>query len=897
MANTVVTIACDARASAPKVVAKRLGEVSTEEMSSLSSLDTVQEGFSLRRRSSRSHGCHEISQVSRSAILHFPNDLTLQPSHKRKSEHINLEVSSDVNVVIDASSESSRDPQTLPPTSPIKHQVRVNAEEALKSKSALKRRRGEDKKSLPNTLNVATKLHKQRLSSCRGRKGSYNGGSLVQNLESVPVGSDSPSHSSSWDDSNWQIIEDSNKNPKRSDEIIYSTRRRNRDADYPPPANVPGPSAAAIRMINMPIVGSAQWRIRKRLQSTVFRFNTTTFTSTDFADDDNNYCGDPHSTWQVVYRLVRVRFAAGMFRSAMKLVHSMLQQTYDEAACLLQEIVGDETDDDNHDDKRKALVALRFKLAGLWCVYAHVLVELGEICMQYRNSFRKEVVKADQRSLLQTTSKQSDGPRMKETSCEKARPSPIDFMEGSTEEESQQKESGYDASQVETPLAPAPISPIEEGQLVVADDKPLIPAHLYLALEQMIPCVFEEADRSKCFKERSLGFPGFACKHCNGTERAGRFFPISELSLGTTTQSQTIIKHVLNCPCCPVEILDSMKNATSAVQTKPRYGSRKVFFRTLWYRIRGVPTPPKRTVRLPMAKAPGKKNETISASSSITLGDIRDHAVAVLMVAGACPLVGNHAWVILALSRLVVSGPALDGGALRTAPATIALAISACRDGMDRCQNEERPLRLAPVFDATKSISFLSRVELPDRLRKEPRITPVEMELSFRSVLELPKRIQNMRSSGQPRHIFCDRNCIRALCLELNRLSRMAEHIQEQQCTVQLAPPQPTSQRCLLDKLSLFRATEIVTYPSSSLQLPLAKSAQGSEELWTNVTRPPYPNHYKLGNVCHDVEYACKHCTNGFKSLAELEWHEMEDCVTHLSRNQPQLESLVLWTW
>lgn len=111
----------------------------------------------------------------------------------------------------------------------------------------------------------------------------------------------------------------------------------------------------------------------------------------------------------------------------------------------------------------------------------------------------------------------------------------------------------------------------EPYPLVESEDRSLISDYLYLALEQMQPCNLMDADRVGCYKGRSLGFPGLACKHCVGQAGCGRYFPATEASLSQTTTSQTIVNHVRNCRRCPIEIreqLELMKRAKAGPDYK-----------------------------------------------------------------------------------------------------------------------------------------------------------------------------------------------------------------------------------------------------------------------------------------------------------------------------------------
>lgn len=147
------------------------------------------------------------------------------------------------------------------------------------------------------------------------------------------------------------------------------------------------------------------------------------------------------------------------------------------------------------------------------------------------------------------------------------------------------------------------------SSLVTEEDKSLIPDYLFVAMQQMIPCNLTEEDRVGCYKDRETGFCGIACKHCGGMPGFGKYFPASVRSLAQTTTSQTIVKHVgAKCKRCPPHVralmvemqhrarVVSMRNNKSTVvestsRSKPKYGSRKVFFQRVWGRLHGEHVP------------------------------------------------------------------------------------------------------------------------------------------------------------------------------------------------------------------------------------------------------------------------------------------------------------------
>ena len=162
-----------------------------------------------------------------------------------------------------------------------------------------------------------------------------------------------------------------------------------------------------------------------------------------------------------------------------------------------------------------------------------------------------------------------------------------------------------------------------DTKLVQMGDRDLVPDYLFLAMAQMKLCHLTEPDRVGCYKERKLGFIGMACKHCGGQPGFGKYFPATVRSLAQTTTSQTIVKHVaVKCRLCPPEIRlalvklqseqaekdKAVKEANGSVfDSRPRYGSRKIFFQRLWSRLHGGDKCTKATASEPTSTTKSRK--------------------------------------------------------------------------------------------------------------------------------------------------------------------------------------------------------------------------------------------------------------------------------------------------
>jgi len=154
---------------------------------------------------------------------------------------------------------------------------------------------------------------------------------------------------------------------------------------------------------------------------------------------------------------------------------------------------------------------------------------------------------------------------------------------------------------------------IGDSELVRIDDVDLVPDYLLIGVAQMVPCRFEEWDRTGCYKDRPEGFKGLCCKYCHGQQGHGKFFPSTVSGIAQTTTAQTILKHLAyKCEKCPEDVrqavlkfeedqslkeqskhsdINRQEKITTLADSKPRYGSRKFFFRRIWSRLHGETAP------------------------------------------------------------------------------------------------------------------------------------------------------------------------------------------------------------------------------------------------------------------------------------------------------------------
>ena len=124
-------------------------------------------------------------------------------------------------------------------------------------------------------------------------------------------------------------------------------------------------------------------------------------------------------------------------------------------------------------------------------------------------------------------------------------------------------------------------------ELVCPEDKRLIAEHLYLVFNQYKICRLTKNDQRSPYKERSIGCPGIACRHCIGQAGKGRYFPPSQSSLRQSSMTSTIINHIKTCRHCPINIRGEIelllaKDKKKSKEERPKHGGRNTFFHRIW---------------------------------------------------------------------------------------------------------------------------------------------------------------------------------------------------------------------------------------------------------------------------------------------------------------------------
>ena len=204
-------------------------------------------------------------------------------------------------------------------------------------------------------------------------------------------------------------------------------------------------------------------------------------------------------------------------------------------------------------------------------------------------------------------------------------------------------------------------------------------------------------------------------------------------------------------------------------------------------------------------------------AEQVTSKDVQDHAISVLIAARSCPLVKNHSWIVLAMARLLIASCALGQSKRQQTEvriskelmcSSISQAIASCWDSMHDCHRKsDTKQRFQSDACPKKSIELISHFHSDYRpIHKERRVSEEEIESSMQRVLALPTRLEETLDFDDT--FFVDRDGARVLCVELNRLSRLGEHIEKHECTHLRASDDGGT---LLDHLPMFESYDVGT--------------------------------------------------------------------------------------
>lgn len=119
--------------------------------------------------------------------------------------------------------------------------------------------------------------------------------------------------------------------------------------------------------------------------------------------------------------------------------------------------------------------------------------------------------------------------------------------------------------------------------LVPKENRAKCTDHMLLLLKQFEPCQLNKSDRkSSRNRDRTLGYPGLGCIHCN----VKRYFPLTEKKLQDSLSLMTT--HIENCFHAPLEVKASLcyLQHRSLMQKYKLAGQWKfAFFKGVWNRL------------------------------------------------------------------------------------------------------------------------------------------------------------------------------------------------------------------------------------------------------------------------------------------------------------------------
>jgi hypothetical protein len=136
-----------------------------------------------------------------------------------------------------------------------------------------------------------------------------------------------------------------------------------------------------------------------------------------------------------------------------------------------------------------------------------------------------------------------------------------------------------------------PEAAYSKNSLVRLEDRGFCTDQVMLLLRQVRPCRFQANDRragpGSRGRDRSMGFPGLCCLHCQGKNTLGRYFPVSAKNL-TDSTTNSLHSHISSCSYCPEPIKASLAylGHRSILQKAELSGSwKKAFFKKVWDRL------------------------------------------------------------------------------------------------------------------------------------------------------------------------------------------------------------------------------------------------------------------------------------------------------------------------
>ena len=121
-------------------------------------------------------------------------------------------------------------------------------------------------------------------------------------------------------------------------------------------------------------------------------------------------------------------------------------------------------------------------------------------------------------------------------------------------------------------------------QLLVPSDREMTTGYVFFSLQQMKPFFLAEQDAGR--GDFHVGYPGLACRHCDGASNSRRFFNHAGSQFYNGFAS--IPNHVMVCSKTPQEVKDSLSShrlMRPAEESKLKRGMHRQFMERVWGRL------------------------------------------------------------------------------------------------------------------------------------------------------------------------------------------------------------------------------------------------------------------------------------------------------------------------
>ena len=130
----------------------------------------------------------------------------------------------------------------------------------------------------------------------------------------------------------------------------------------------------------------------------------------------------------------------------------------------------------------------------------------------------------------------------------------------------------------------------EPKSLILEEDRELAPNFFYFLFSQQQTCRYMESDSNGRRKVRTVGYPGYECRHCAGRSSAGRYFPLNVNAMANFSHTHM---HIMKCRQCPPETKEKLERVFASLDKDAkafRGRWKRKFFEKIWGRIYGSAT-------------------------------------------------------------------------------------------------------------------------------------------------------------------------------------------------------------------------------------------------------------------------------------------------------------------